>query len=878
MNVDPSEVMKSVKSLDLPDIKSLKAPVIPSGGISLPKFEGLPSVSVPKFEGLPSISAPKLPEIGMDLPNINLQKPDLKLPDGIKMPDVSSVAAAGGDRIKSFGDSAGKAFGNALESNGIELPKYPFAEKEPEITTYGRGPYKVPMPYLDRKIIEAEKERKAQETLAAEQQEAARIQQIREETEAQLMARQNMEREQALQERTQFEARMKQEADDRVRNAEEEAARLRAEVEQTRLAAIAKEKAAAEETARFAKEAETAFMKEQAAKEEFTRKLQEAELAKLQEAQDFQAKLADAEQAAAKGRVLEEEAIAKQRMVEEAASRQAVASAEVRRASIGAAAARKAAYPSPSLSTYQAWQERQRAAYETQMASVVEVKSDGALIQSPSSPTGDKLSTYQRWQKNIVAKQIVSASTDPVKAAYITGAPAPVINQVVSGTTQLSEAATALNGDLGYVIAGSVALVAGITYAYENQKIQDELLQIQTMQPFAGKTVAPPPPPSVNVQPIPPVVPPASVVQVKQEVVTSVTMAIDAKKIESTSVTKAVSPPSSPPLASTTSGVEIESVNETPTAPETFDVNMNQRSYLESMSNNSDGVTQLKSSYSPFSNVKKAPTNDSLYNPPSIEMPQAEEEFQDVFTPDDSDVLDTTDGRSYLESMSTSGGSTKASYSPFSNAKKAITNDSLYNAPSSGVPQVEEEYPEVPVVEDSGVMDTATNGQSYLESMSVSEGSPKASYSPFGTPKIISNDSLYAPPEDGTSDEQQAEVNGGSYFDSLSGLNGDLQSYPKASYSPFGTPKVVTNNSLYGPPDMPIVSEAAEASTPPVNEDFADTLPPSFSETTMSSNQGSYLSALNDSSESILKTSYSPFGRKPQAVDDSGFYSPGNSY
>jgi len=521
----------------------LKAPVIPSGGISLPKFEGLPSVSVPKFEGLPSISAPKLPEIGMNLPNINLPKPDLKLPDGIKVPDVSSVTAAGGQKIKSLGDSAGKAFGNALESNGIELPKSPFAQKEPEMTTYGQGPYKVPMPYLDRKIIEAEKERKAQETLTAEQQEAARIQTIREETEAQLMARQNMEREQALQERTQFEARMKQEADDRVRKAEEEAARLRAEVEQTRLAAIAKEKAAAEETARLAKEAETAFMKEQAAKEEFTRKLQEAELAKLQEAQDFQAKLADAEQAAAKGRILGEETIAKQRMVEEAASRQAVASAEVRRASIGADAARKAAYPSPSLSTYQAWQERQRAAYETQIASVVDVKSDGAVIQSPFSPTGDKLSTYQRWQKNIVAKQIVSASTDPMKAAYITGAPAPVVNQLVSGTTSLSEAATALNGDLGYVIAGSVALVAGITYTFENQKIQDELSQIETMQPVAGKTVAPPSPPSVNVQPIPPVVPPASVVQVKQEVTTSVTMAIDAKEIESTSVTKAVSPP-----------------------------------------------------------------------------------------------------------------------------------------------------------------------------------------------------------------------------------------------------------------------------------------------------------------------------------------------
>ena len=57
---DPTGVLKSVKSFDVPDIKSLKAPAIPSVDISLPKFEGLPS-----------LSAPKVPDFEMKLPNMN---------------------------------------------------------------------------------------------------------------------------------------------------------------------------------------------------------------------------------------------------------------------------------------------------------------------------------------------------------------------------------------------------------------------------------------------------------------------------------------------------------------------------------------------------------------------------------------------------------------------------------------------------------------------------------------------------------------------------------------------------------------------------------------------------------------------------------------
>ena len=168
--------------------------------------------------------------------------------------------------------------------------------------------------------------------------------------------------------------------------------------------------------------------------------------------------------------------ILKQRMTEEAVSRQSVAAAEVRKASIGANAARKASYRSPSMSTYEAWQERQRSEYQARVNSVAEVKGGVGGTPSLSSPSSqDNLSTYKKWQQNVAAKQLVSESTEPVKAAYITGAPAPISNQLVSGTATLSEAANALNGDLGYVIAGASALIGGFTYAYEYQKIQDEL-------------------------------------------------------------------------------------------------------------------------------------------------------------------------------------------------------------------------------------------------------------------------------------------------------------------------------------------------------------------------------------------------------------------
>ena len=755
--VDAGEVMKSVKSLDLPDIKSLKAPTIPSGGISLPKFDQLPSVS-----------APKLPDLSVQLPNINLPGAS-----DLKLPDVPSVSIPGA--VKGLGNTA-KAVGNAFENSGIELPSSPFAEKKPQMTTYGRGPYEVPMPYLDRQVVEAENQRRAEA-------EAARAQKMQQEAEAQVLQRQSMQREQELQEQ----ARIKQEADARVKKAEDEAARLRAEVEQARLAAIETEKAASVETARLRMEAEAALLKEQAAKEEFTQKLQAAELAKLRESSDYSTKLAEAEAAAAKGRILEEDTIVKQRLAAQAMSRQAAASAEIKEASIGAAAARKAGYSSPSMSTYQAWQDRQRVAYETRAATTSDVKAEAGAVQSSTFVAKDNLSTYQKWQQSVRANQVVSASTEPVKAAYITGAPAPVASQLVSGTTSLSEVAIALNGDLGYVVAGSAAVLAGLTYTYENQKIQDELTQMEKLQEAALKTVAPPSTPTPPAKPAPPVAPPKPVAREQEEVPTSVTMAIDANYAESASVTKAVSPP--PPVTITTPNP----VNELPEQQETVAV-----------------------------------MDDASYNPPSMEAPQIEEQYEEPSVDDFIASNAVTNGASYLESMSGSGDGLKASYSPFSNTKGAVTNDSLYNPPSMEAPQIEEQYEE-PSVDDFIASNTVRSGASYLESMSGSGDGLKASYSPFGTSKISTNDSLYAPPAMAASDVTPAAV-----------------------------PEVSTSSND--------------------GDSYTDTFSSTSFETDVASNQGSYLNALSGSSESTLKKSYSPFGRKPEAVNDNGPYSSGNLY
>ena len=820
---DPSEVLESVKSLDLPDIKSLKAPNIPSAGVSFPKFEGLPSISAPQ------------------LPDVNLPDAlDLKLPKGIKMPNVAPINVPIPDGMKNLGDAATGALDGVFS-------------KKTQVTSVGQGAYRVPMPYLDQRIVQAEKERRAQEAaekaLAAEieeaarmqklrEEEAAKIQKIRAETEAEFIARQNIEREEEAQRRAEIEARIQREADGRVKVAEDEAATLRSEVEKARLeaaerekaavdeatrlkkeveSALLKEQAAAEEAALLKKEAEAARLKEQAAKEEFTRKLEQAELVKLKDAQAFALKLAEAEEAAARGRALEEESLARQKLADEAAARQVVATAEVRKASIGASAARKASYPSPSLSTYQAWQERQRNAYRMRMESVAEYKeSAGVVSDSSSSSSQDNLSTYKKWQQNVAAKQITSMSAEPVKAAYITGSPPPVVNQLVSGltkisdatkpsdTTKLSDAAIALNGKLGYTIAGTSAVLGGITYANEYYKIQDELSRRKEIEEASKTSLGSTSRTSVTEPPLPPVAPQSPRVQES----ISATKAIDANpypRSESASATKEVLPP--PPsrkpvgsLANPTgpSGIPTtEAAKQTTSTSKAPSVESNEiRS--ESMPRSDDNVPP-KSSYSPFASAKKTSRKDSLYDPPLMQ--------EDNFF-DSPSVDSTTD----LNTESQYG----ATDTPFS----------------------------------------SQNGEKLVQP--------------------ASDESLTSSPSGTVLDTASSQSNGASYLQSISEPKESVNESPKKSYSPFSSGKTFQEkgNFLYDPS----IPSTVEQSEPPTIEESANEYSMTQLPEVTTINQVSYLDKLNGSPKSNLKKSYAPFGTKPKAVGDNEFYSSGNSY
>eukprot|EP00532_Pseudo-nitzschia_australis_P000071 CAMPEP_0168204488 /NCGR_PEP_ID=MMETSP0139_2-20121125/25420_1 /TAXON_ID=44445 /ORGANISM="Pseudo-nitzschia australis, Strain 10249 10 AB" /LENGTH=1051 /DNA_ID=CAMNT_0008130421 /DNA_START=198 /DNA_END=3350 /DNA_ORIENTATION=+ len=792
---DPTKVFESTKSLGFPDIKALKAPAIPSPGISLPKFEG--------------VSAPKLPEV--------------KLPEGIKI----NVP----DGVKNIGDSASGAIDDALDGVGLKLPPSPFAKKS-QVVSVGAGPYRVPMPYLDEQVVQAKKE-------AAEKEEADRIQKIKAEEAARkkaedlVIAQQNKERELALKQRAEEEARIRQEADVRVKKAEQETALLRAEaeketallraeaeketarlrseaekeaarlrdevqrtkaevektraeVEKTQLDTLKKEKAAAEETARLKKDAEAALMKERAAKEEFSQKLQAAEMAQLSQAKDFTAKLQAAQEAAEKERTLAVATAAAEKLAEEAAVREAeaaaAATAAIRKTSVGASAARKATYPKPSMTTYEAWQQRQQVAYQTRINEVASgVKKVEPVAPSlTSSSSNENLSTFKRWQQSVAAQQAVSMSAQPVTAAFVTGAPAPVINKLVSGSTKLSEVAKTLNGDLGYTIAGSSALIGGITYGYMYQKIQGELAEYEDTQPPPTKeTIVPPPPtssatvqplPSIvpptkkivvppppgssaTVKPLPPIVPPTRTVQAKQESATSATMAIDAKPYldvlddGSASVTKSVSPRPPKQSYSPFAGPPTEVTKPPPANPSTPEATNNGGSYLESMSNVSGGKPSLKTSYSPFSNSKETTGNDSLYNTPSSESSPIEEKYEEPLKSDTSDT--SVIGASYLESMAGGDESAKAtlktSYSPFGTPKTFKTSSDSFNDDPLAIN--EESSTSEPLT--TGALDSTTSSQgSYLNGLNDSNAPSgvKKSYSPFGRkPKEVNDNGLYSP-------------------------------------------------------------------------------------------------------------------------------------
>eukprot|EP00535_Pseudo-nitzschia_heimii_P004551 CAMPEP_0197176980 /NCGR_PEP_ID=MMETSP1423-20130617/2738_1 /TAXON_ID=476441 /ORGANISM="Pseudo-nitzschia heimii, Strain UNC1101" /LENGTH=1486 /DNA_ID=CAMNT_0042626447 /DNA_START=168 /DNA_END=4625 /DNA_ORIENTATION=- len=856
---DPSEVLKSAKSLGFPDVKSLKAPNIPSAGVSFPKFDGLPS-----------ISSPELPDV--NLPGVL----DLKMPKGLKMPTVPPVNVPISDGMKSLGDTAS----GALDG---------FFSKKIQVNSVGQGPYRVPMPYLDQRIVEAEKERRAQEAaekaLAAEIEEASRIQKIREEeaakmqtmrseVEAELMARQNIQREEEAQRRAEIESRIQNEADGRVKKAEEEAAILRSEIEKARLeaaksertaedeakrlkkeveAALFKEKAAAEEAVRLKKEALAARVKEQAVKEEFTRKLEQAELAKLKDAQDFALKLAEAEEVAARARALEEESLARQKLADEAAARKVVATAEVRKASIGASAARKASYPSPTLSTYQAWQERQRNAYRTQMESVAEKKeSAGVVSDSSSSSSQDNLSTYKKWQQNVAAKQLTSMSAEPVKAAYITGSPAPVVNQLVSGltklsdatkpsdTSKLSDAAIALNGNLGYTIAGTSATLGGIIYANEYYKIQDEFLRRKEIEEASKEeleaSLGSRSRTSVTEPSLPPPVPRTP--QVQESI--SATKTIDKKPSypqESASATKEVSPPPPPqkpegllatpdapprkPFSVTTEATKETASGSIAPRVESNGISLGSRS-------RSEGNAGSKSSYSPFSSSKKTRGEDLLYDPPSTQ--------NDIFF--DSSSMDN---KNSFNANSQYG----ATNAPFSSQNPEIQKQpaSDESTTSSSTGNVQD------------TVSSQSNGASYLQSLSQPEESVnqslKKSYSPFSRTKTygekggLLNDPLVP---------QFSEVSAINQESYLDGLNNSQKSNLKKSYAPFGTkPKAAIDNevsSSSGENEVNYPHPAFAPANDPIEEKIA-------------SPAGNYLEQLITPisvSSTVGEKSFSPFG------------------
>lgn len=400
---------------------------------------------------------------------------------------------------------------------------------------------------------------------------------------------------------------------------------------------------------------------------------------------------------------------------------------------------------------------------------------------------------------------------------------------------------------MGYVIAGSAAFVGGITYAYEYQKIQDELSEYEEMKSSSmDKNVAPPLEVSSTAQPLPTVVPPSSTVEAKQNYSSSATIAIDTKPPReelgngSASVTKEVpqrqpkeasSPFGRPQGTASSASVTANVAKGPPAEPTTEKLNSNGKSYLESMTNASGDVPR-KSSYSPFSNTKKTsyspfgtpkPTkNDSLYSPPVVESNDEEPAI--------------IEGVSNVDPMPSSVGSgaktLKASYSPFgTKVPMAVTNDSLYGPPDA---------PSVP------------------EEVKLNEG-PDSKISTAPTPEIS--------PAMATSGG-----NGVSYLESIVGADEAQAATPKTSYSPFSNSKTppTTGDSLYA---LPIVTNVESN----LNEDSMPRFPEAET-----ANQGSssYLNALdeNSSSDSVVKKSYSPFGVKPKVTGDNELYSPGNSY
>lgn len=308
----------------------------------------------------------------------------------------------------------------------------------------------------------------------------------------------------------------------------------------------------------------------------------------------------------------------------EAASREAVIIDEVRKASVGAKSALKSTYTDESSTTFEGWQERQRERYGRRSVAVTP--------------------TYQNWKQIASTPRITSTSGEIVTAAAVTGAPVPISNQLVSGTTGLSKVAA-----LSYVAIGSAVAVGGLGFAWqgddEQQTNSEESSSIpETVQD--SKIISTPTSDSTTLDS-----------QLISDRVSSVTRAIPPRQssltsefdaepsnIKENSNIASASSDSSDPLNDTINDSPyLESQLVVADSQQTESSVVNGASYLESMTSNSgvknDSGESLKSSYSPFydlksktstrtdSNLKRsyspfggikpiAHTNDALYSAP----------------------------------------------------------------------------------------------------------------------------------------------------------------------------------------------------------------------------------------------------------------------
>ena len=301
---------------------------------------------------------------------------------------------------------------------------------------------------------------------------------------------------------------------------------------------------------------------------------------------------------------------------------------------------------------------------------------------------------------------------------------------------------------------------------------------------------------------------------------------------------------------------------------------------------------------------KQVEAKETSENPIVEDVAPSSPEIESTFS-DASNVEDT-----FVNSQPAFTPPAKKSYSPFGGGKTwAVANDPLYAPPASK----SLDQPISPTPESfASASDQTINENTSFAPM------PKKSYSPFGGGKTwdVANDSLYAPPSTSTmADSSEIEVSNEpivqpvvqpvvqpaqpTFNQNAFGATPPT-SYPKSSYSPFGTgkPKAAVGDSLYAPPtsyntpesSFPANPESAMETNDYVEETSPDAFasgasdyvsPPPYEPSILSPEISSYSQT---ASPPPAKNSYSPFGTgKTFAVTNNSLYGPpansnGSSY